>query len=62
MRNVFRYVEMNCTNLNLLRQTLSNLIKEHSRGVIASESEAIQALLPQQKETDVNALIFRSSY
>ncbi len=35
---------------------------KRSRGVIASESEAIQVLLPQQKETEVNKLIFQSSY
>ncbi len=29
--------------------------------VIASESEAIQVLLPQQKETEVTQLIFQSS-
>ncbi len=30
--------------------------------VIASESEAIQVLLSQRKETEVNQLIFQSSY
>ncbi len=44
------------------RSHLRPVIASLHLGVIASESEAIQALLPQHKETEVKHLIFHSSY